>query len=255
MRAKPMDEQQWLSCTDPEKMLEFLRDSGKASERKLRLFACACVRPLWHLLDDERGRQPVEVAEGFADGAASGQELEAAAGAGWELYYELMASAWAAHDAARAAGSPHAAWDDRSAAREAAAGEAARTAHQDAAVGARAAAWEAVHERGAWTLERRALGTTAWHHYTHLLRDLFGNPFRPVEVNPAWRGGAAVRLAQAIYEERSLPSGHLDAGRLAVLADMLEEAGCPDPQLLGHLRGPGPHVRGYFAVDLLLGKS
>jgi hypothetical protein len=50
-------------------------------------------------------------------------------------------------------------------------------------------------------------------------------------------------------------AGHLDAARLAVLADMLEEAGCPDPPLLGHLRGPGPHVRGCFALDAILGKG
>jgi hypothetical protein len=81
-------------------------------------------------------------------------------------------------------------------------------------------------------------------------------PF-PVTVDPAWlawHGGAVKRLAEAVYDECDLPSGHLDAARLAVLADMLEEAGCSAPQFLGHLRGPGPHVRGCFAVDLLLGK-
>ena len=64
-----------------------------------------------------------------------------------------------------------------------------------------------------------------------------------------------VGLAQAAYDERELPSGTLDATRLAVLADALEEAGCPDRTILDHLRGPGPHVRGCWAVDLLLGKS
>jgi hypothetical protein len=91
-----------------------------------------------------------------------------------------------------------------------------------------------------------------------LLRDFFGNPFRPVAVDAdwlAWHGGAAVKLATAVYEERELPSGHLDARGLAVLADMLEEAGCSDHQLLDHLRGSGPHVRGCFAVDALLGRA
>jgi hypothetical protein len=91
-----------------------------------------------------------------------------------------------------------------------------------------------------------------------VLRCIFGNPFRPVALDPAWLawyGSTAVSLARAVYEERELPSGLLDAGRLAVLADMLEEAGATDPQLLGHLRSAGPHVRGCFAVDLLLGKS
>jgi hypothetical protein len=70
----------------------------------------------------------------------------------------------------------------------------------------------------------------------------------------AWQGGAVRKLAEAVYEERERPSGHLDAARLAVLADMLEEAGCADADLLRHLRGPGPHVRGCWAIDTLLGR-
>jgi hypothetical protein len=91
-----------------------------------------------------------------------------------------------------------------------------------------------------------------------LLRDVFGNPFRPVSADPAWLswgGGVVVDLAQAAYEERHPPGGNLDAVRLAVLADALEEAGCNDADILGHLRGPGPHVRGCFYLNLLLGKS
>ena len=64
-----------------------------------------------------------------------------------------------------------------------------------------------------------------------------------------------VALARVAYDQRELPSGTLDVARLAVLADALEEAGCTDADLLGHLRGPGPHARGCWAVDLLLGKS
>jgi hypothetical protein len=92
-----------------------------------------------------------------------------------------------------------------------------------------------------------------------LLRCILGNPFRPPpRIDPAWlawRGGAVAQLAREIYDERELPPGHLDAARLAVLADMLEESGCADPHVLGHLRGPGPHVRGCFAVDALLGRG
>jgi hypothetical protein len=90
---------------------------------------------------------------------------------------------------------------------------------------------------------------------TGVLRDLFGNPFRPVVLDPSWRIPAVVSLAQAAYDNRALPSGHLDQARLAVLADALEEAGCTDADLLGHLRGPGPHVRGCWAVDALLEKE
>jgi hypothetical protein len=82
-----------------------------------------------------------------------------------------------------------------------------------------------------------------------LLRCIFGSPFRPVAADAAWlawHGGAIVKLAQVVYEERELPSGHLDTARLAILADLLEEAGATDPQLLGHLRSPGP-ARGQSA--------
>ncbi len=71
----------------------------------------------------------------------------------------------------------------------------------------------------------------------------------------AWHDGAASQLAHAAHDERLLPEGTLDPARLAVLADALEDGGCADAELLGHLRGPGPHVRGCWAVDLILGKG
>jgi hypothetical protein len=93
-----------------------------------------------------------------------------------------------------------------------------------------------------------------WGRHCLLARDIFGNPFRPLPVRPACLTPQVVALARAAYEQRDLPAGTLDVTRLAVLADALEEAGCTGPDLLGHLRGPGPHVRGCWAVDLLLGK-
>jgi hypothetical protein len=88
-----------------------------------------------------------------------------------------------------------------------------------------------------------------------LLRDLFGSPFSPVAIATDWLTPSALSLAQAAYDERIMPRGELDPARLAVLADALEEAGCTDPDLLGHLRSPGPHVRGCWALDLILGKE
>jgi hypothetical protein len=89
-----------------------------------------------------------------------------------------------------------------------------------------------------------------------LLRDIFGDPSRPLQpIDPSlliWNDGAVLKLAQAAYDERRLPSGELDPGRLAVLADALEEAGESDEQLLRHLRSAGPHVRGCVAVDAVL---
>jgi hypothetical protein len=89
-----------------------------------------------------------------------------------------------------------------------------------------------------------------------LLQDRFGPlPFRAVSFETGWRTPAVLSLAQAAYEQRSLPSGHLDSTCLSVLADALDEAGCTDEAVLSHLRAPGPHVRGCWAVDLPLGKS
>jgi hypothetical protein len=84
-----------------------------------------------------------------------------------------------------------------------------------------------------------------------LVRDLF-SPFRPPPtIAPSvltWHGGAARRVAESIYEARRFED-------LPVLADLLEEAGCTDADLLGHLRGPGPHVLGCWALDSVLGKA
>src|SRR5262249_16188201 len=84
-----------------------------------------------------------------------------------------------------------------------------------------------------------------------LLRDIVGNPFRPVTVDPAWlawHGGTVVKLAHAIYDERAFE-------RLPVLADALEEAGCTNADILNHCRQPGEHVRGCWVVDAILGKK
>jgi hypothetical protein len=88
-----------------------------------------------------------------------------------------------------------------------------------------------------------------------LLREFFGNPFRPTSMNPCWLTPVVLSLATAAYEERQLPEGILDPARLAILADALEDAGCTDAGVLDHLRGPGTHYRGCWAVDLALAKE
>jgi hypothetical protein len=102
------------------------------------------------------------------------------------------------------------------------------------------------------TPEWHAAVQAAYGELLPLFRDIIGNPFRPPPVvDPAWlswEGSTIAKLAQAIYEERRFTD-------LPVLADALEEAGCTDDTILSHCRGPGPHVRGCWALDLVLGKG
>jgi hypothetical protein len=246
-----MTEAEWLAGTDPQPLLEFLRESGKVSDRKLRLLACAFCRRTWHLLPDQRPRRAVDLAERYADGGAGAAELaEAARQAGSTLWD--APTGMAARDAAASARDAL----DPVASRAVAAGPTAAAVAGGATLGIPrrrnnrpSRKWKGVWDRAFADEQRGQSG---------LIRDLFGNPFRTAAVDPAWlawRGGTVARLVQAAYDERDLPSGHLDPARLVVLADALEEAGCADPALLGHLRSGGEHVRGCWAVDALLGKS
>ncbi|VTT98566.1 Uncharacterized protein (Fragment) OS=uncultured bacterium PE=4 SV=1 [Gemmataceae bacterium] len=82
-----------------------------------------------------------------------------------------------------------------------------------------------------------------------LLRDIFGNPFRPVAFDPAWRTSTAVSLAKHMYESR-------DFSAMPILADAIQDAGCEAEALLAHCRDPKQvHVRGCWVVDLVLGKG
>jgi hypothetical protein len=80
-----------------------------------------------------------------------------------------------------------------------------------------------------------------------LLRDIFGNPFRPIAFSPEWRTSTAVAIAQGMYDSR-------DFSPMPLLADALQDAGCEVPEIIDHCRGPGPHVRGSWVVDGVLGK-
>jgi hypothetical protein len=87
------------------------------------------------------------------------------------------------------------------------------------------------------------------------IREIFRNPFLPGALDRSWLTPNVTKLAQTIYEERHLPSGLFDNARLGILADALEEAGCDNTDILGHLRGGGDHVRGCWVVDLILDKK
>ncbi len=195
----PSDEEMWQASADAGRMLEFARD--KLSDRKLRLFACACCRRLPHMVEDARNLAAVEAAEGYADGRAPRRELKKArkaAGIHWltslEPFHEAVA---------------------------------------------------AVQVLGRWEHPARR------REVADLLRDVAGNLFRRVTIRHRWRvweGGTVVRLARAIYDGRRFDE-------LPVLADALEDAGCADEAVLAHCRGPGPHVRGCWLLDGLLGQT
>jgi hypothetical protein len=192
----------------------------------------------------EESRPAVEIAERLAEGPVSEEERWAAYVAAGEAYDAAdFPDSWAGYCAYRAVERPSdyeqpTSWDDDTA---------AWVAHS----AAQPAAW--INRQWDNTIlqaERMAIAD--------LIRDIFGNPFRAMTISPAmlaWNEGVVVRLAQVAYDERHMPEGTLDNGRLAILADGLEEAGCTDADILDHLRGPRPHVRGCWAVDLCLGKS
>ncbi|WP_162670535.1 hypothetical protein [Gemmata massiliana] len=81
-----------------------------------------------------------------------------------------------------------------------------------------------------------------------LVRDIFGNPFRPVAFSPSWLTDTVLTLASQMYESREF-------GAMPILADALQDAGCDSAEVFDHCRGDGPHVRGCWVVDLVLGKE
>jgi hypothetical protein len=221
-----MTESEWLAATDPAPMLGFL--SGKASERKLRLFAAGCSRLIWALLPHETARR-VEVAEQYADGLLARAPRPVNPTQGERLFDDL--TRWALFQS--------------TAAIVEAAGISARDAAGGASGGMRAVrARDAAREAAYQEHEGQCCG---------LLRCLF-HPFRPLpppgEAVLCWNEGVVGKLAVAIYDEQDF-----SLERMGVLADALEEAGVTEPDLLGHLRGPGPHAKGCWAIDALLGRS
>ncbi len=204
---------------------------ARERSRKARLFACACCRAVWGGLGPDRLRRAVEAAELYADGACTRKDMD-------------RAHSMACESALRAR--PHTM--TRPPAHLAATPEEARLR---LAAGA-AHPHEPFHVGQLRFLTAdEALAEAS----LPILRDLFGDPARPASLAPACRTAVAVSLAQAAYEQRELPSGHLEPARLAVCSDALEEAGCTDAGILSHLRSAGPHVRGCWAVDLILGKG
>lgn len=223
--AEMMTKNEWMRQADPVVMIKSL--PALAYKRKLRLFAVACCRQIWNLLEDKTSREAVVVAERFADGMATEEELAAA-----------REEAWAVATNRRSVRTPETviSWIAAAMARE--------TAQRQA---------------GAIEVANWAKGTesTSVLSQANLLRDLIRYPACSVKADRRdlvliWQGGTVPLLAQDAYDYRSGEDGALDPVRLNILADAMTDAGCADEELVAHLRTYGPHYRGCWAIDWAL---
>lgn len=212
-------EAEWLACSDMNRMFEFL--SGRTSDRKLRLFACACFGRIWDRLPATI-RRAVEISERYASGLAD--ELE------W-------AATWTASEPP---------FDDPIAAMIWLAGR-----PPTSRTGLEEAGWAVM---AAVSLMVEPTEEAAWYAFlaeeAALLREVV-NPFLLAPLVHSWHSwhdGLLVSMAQQMYDSR-------DFSDLPILADALEEAGCTNQDILAHCRSGGEHVRGCWVVDLLIGKQ
>lgn len=231
-----MTEADWLAAKAPLALLDYLE--GKAPQRKFRLFACACVRRFWGLLRYRVPRDAVAMAERWAEGTATVAEVEemrqrAEASAMDAPMFEQLAYQAAADTLAEAAL------------------EAARNAQEHARQQAvREAAYEVIPGQDEARINAEASAAEC-RAQCDVVREVFGNPFRPTVIEPhwlAWANGAPGVMAQLIHDEGRFED-------LPYLADALTDAGCTDEALLDHLREPAGHVRGCWALDLILAKD
>jgi hypothetical protein len=253
-----MTEREWSRSPDLAAMVYHLLDGEgktrrlKIARRKLRLFACACARHFWRWLPEDVCREAVVLGERWADRPGDEEERKRLVKAADTASREYIDPEGVLHPGGIA--QVRESLCRRAASLSTWAVEKAKVgaygmavAHYAAAAVELAAQLETPGSKGAAVQGRSVLAG--------FLRDLFGNPFHKAPRNPPEWPPAVLKLAQAAYDERILPAGTLDPARLAVLADALEESGCTDARLLGHLRDLGNHVRGCWAVDLLLHKS
>jgi hypothetical protein len=231
-----MTEAEWNACSDPARMLDWMREQGRLSSRKARLLALGYCR---HALSvfPRRGRAILEFGDEFADGVAGETDLEALAGdvlgcplgrpADSLALAEPVSRCW---------------WLVMTLA----------TARTDELIRLTNSIADAVPRETEMaphaTLGSRARTETERSFQCELLRDLVTNPFRPPAWIDAWRTSEVVALATAIYEQRSFDL-------MPVLGAAISDAGCTDEGILGHYGGRGPHVRGCWVVDLLLKRT
>lgn len=236
-----MTESEWLTSTRLKSLTDYLLRERVVSQRKLRLYAIACCRRVEHLfgspgLTHHELRKALDAAERFAEGAIKPRTLNVWRNRAWEaLGADFQPTDSAAN---RAADAVVRVCQTTSAFLPAA----------SSTVEALAFAADAVKDSPTW----RAAYELARRTVFALLRDVVGNPFRPLPAfDPAWltaNGGLPGRIATGIYEERRFDE-------LPILADVLDDAGCTANEIQKHLRGLGPHDRGCWALDVILNRT
>jgi hypothetical protein len=228
-RGSIMTESEWLVCADRVQMLDVVVNK---SDRKLLLFACACIRRQAGLLTNDHARQALEAVERFADDLAGAAEVFRLAS-----FTYLLGSCEIVRVLVEGAG-PRAWVVLHSQPLKGIQGIAVRTARRVAALAEHAAGADlaGANRRGAKRLERLR--------HCQLLRCIFGNPFHSVSFKRVWRSADVRAIAAGLRRERNFD-------QLPILGDALEDAGCTEAAILRHLRGPGPHACGCWAVDLV----
>ena len=243
-----MTEAEWLKCPAMSLMCSHLRlekriNYTESGRRKFRLLACQCCRRVWSVIKDARLRRAVELSERYADKRASKSDLGKAWATAKATAREL-AEQYLRRDiddpaASIALGRAQAAQAVVATASPDQIATRAESAAYEASEVMRSVADEADDDADA--AERRL--------QSDYVRDIFGNPFRPVTFSPAWRTDTAVTLARQMYDSREF-------GAMPILADALQDAGCDNEDVLAHCRDTGAtHVRGCWVVDLVLGKE
>jgi len=228
-----VNEKEWLVEEDVYALLDHV---AHTSVRKSRLFALACYQRAREYCAFRESRELALVVQRFVDEKATSVELDEAKRRLWNAIEESPVPDWVT-DAREYRTYRY--WPDKIPLR------AAEDAVDTFAVAEAAIYIDTEHPRP--EREEAELHPAL----AAVVRDLFGNPFRPVTLDPAllgWNNEGAPRLAQSIYDEEAFD-------RLGELADTLAEAGCTNREVLDHCRSAGPHVRGCWVVDLLLGKS
>lgn len=249
-----MTEKDWFDSITPEAMLAYLGE--QASSRKKRLFACACVRRIWPLLEDDRLRKAVKVAERFADGKVSAEVLTRARRLVKRLrkqreQEEMQEGTWPTRGARAAAQAVEAILPEEGpilfAPRDIRDPPDVVSTTRSARCAARAVEAERDERAAAAVEPTRSLAALD---AVDLLREVFGNPFRCAVLEPEWlqwRNKTVRRMARVIYRKRCFRN-------VSILGEALEEAGCYDVDILRHCRAPMEHVRGCWVIDRILGK-